>query len=36
MSLTRKEVGKMGFLIFAATYIVLGIIAVTKPRVDHA
>jgi hypothetical protein len=29
-------VGKMGFLVFGVTYIVLGIIAVMKTRVGHA
>jgi hypothetical protein len=35
MSFPQREVGKMGILIFGVTYIVLGIIAVMKPREDH-
>lgn len=36
MSFPRKEVGKMGFLVFGVTIIVLGIIAMVKPHSYHA
>jgi hypothetical protein len=32
----QREVGKMGFLMFAIIYLVLGVVAVMKPRVGHA
>lgn len=32
----RREVGKMGYILFAITYIVLAVAAAAKPRAGHA
>jgi hypothetical protein len=31
----QREVGKMGYLILGITYVVLGIIAASRPRTGH-
>lgn len=31
----QREVGKMGYLILGITYVVLGIIAASRPRSEH-
>jgi len=32
----RKEVGTMGYLVIGIAYIVLAVVAVAKPRAEHA
>jgi hypothetical protein len=32
----RKEVGTMGYLVIGIAYIVLAVMAVVKPRAEHA